>query len=102
MRITGSCSGGELKLRFSGELDHHSAREAMEALSARIDALLPRRLTLDLSGLGFMDSSGVALLLRADKKMRELDGRLEVTAVPSQSLRVLRAAGADRRLTIRE
>ena len=46
MRITGSCSGGELKLRFSGELDHHSAREAMDAVSERIDALLPRRLTL--------------------------------------------------------
>ena len=49
-----------------------------------------------------MDSSGVALLLRTEKKMRELDGRLVVTEVPAQSLRVLRAAGADKRLTIRE
>ena len=100
MKITGSCQNGVLTLRFRGELDHHVAGEAMEALSARIDAFLPRKCVLDLGGVGFMDSSGIALILRAEKKLRELEGTLCLTGVPEQPLRVLRAAGADKRLTI--
>ncbi len=100
MRITGSCAGGVLTLHFHGELDHHSAGEAMAALSERIDALLPRRLALDLKDLSFMDSSGIALILRSEKKMGELDGSLRLLHVPDQAMRVLSAAGLDRRLDI--
>ncbi len=100
MKITGSCQGGVLTLRFHGELDHHESREAMEALSERIDAFLPSQCVLDLHYLTFMDSSGIALLLRAEKKMRELDGSLSLVGVQEQPLRVLKAAGADRRIPI--
>jgi stage II sporulation protein AA (anti-sigma F factor antagonist) len=47
-----------------------------------------------------MDSSGIALILRAEKKMKELDGNLCLSGIPEQPLRVLRAAGADKRLII--
>ena len=100
MKITGSCQDGVLTLRFQGELDHHVSRQAAEVLSERIDAFLPRSCVLDLRGLSFMDSSGIALILRAEKKMKELEGSLCLSGIPEQPLRVLRAAGADRRLTI--
>ncbi len=100
MKITGSCQGGVLVLRFQGELDHHVSGEAMSALSERIDAFLPRKCVLDLSGLSFMDSSGIALILRAEKKLRELEGSLYLSGVQEQPLRVLRAAGADKRIPI--
>jgi stage II sporulation protein AA (anti-sigma F factor antagonist) len=102
MKITGSCQEGVLTLRFQGELDHHVSQEVMAALSERIDAFLPRKCVLDLRGLSFMDSSGIALLLRAEKKMRQLEGSLLVTGVQEQPGRVLRAAGADQRLGITE
>ena len=102
MNITGSCRDGRLTLRFSGELDHHSAREAMIALSERIDAFLPRECVLNFRDLTFMDSSGIALILRAERKMRELDGKLQVCCVPAQPLRVLDASGIDRLVSITE
>ncbi len=102
MKITGSCQGGVLTLRFQGDMDHHVSGNAMEALSERIDAFLPRKCVLDLRGVSFMDSSGIALIFRAEKKMRELEGFLFLSGVPEQPMRVLRAAGADRRLTITE
>ena len=102
MKITGSCRNGVLTLHFQGELDHHVSGEVMEALSERIDAFLPRHCVLDLQGLSFMDSSGIALFLRADKKMRELEGGFSLSSVPKQPLRVLKAAGADKRITITE
>ena len=100
MKITGSCQDGVLTLRFHGELDHHVAREAMDALSERLDAFLPRRCVLDLRSLSFMDSSGIALILRAEKKMQELEGSLTLAGLQEQPMRVLKAAGADKRLTI--
>ena len=95
MRITGSCTGGVLTLRFHGELDH-----LQTLLRAALGALLPRRLALDLKDLSFMDSSGIALILRSEKKMGELDGSLRLLHVPDQAMRVLSAAGLDRRLDI--
>ena len=53
-----------LTASLSGELDHHRAREVMEELDRQIDAALPRKLTLDLAGLTFTDSSGIAVVLR--------------------------------------
>ncbi len=100
MQITGSCREGVLTLRFRGELDHHAAREAMSALSERIDAFLPARCVLDLGGLGFMDSSGIALILRAEKLMGEVEGSLALRHVPEQPRKVLQAAGLERKITI--
>lgn len=96
MNITGSCCEGTLLLHFTGELDHHCAREALAALTERIDAFLPRSCVLDLGGLSFMDSSGIALILRAEREMRDLGGQLWLQQVPEQPLRVLRAAGLER------
>ena len=93
MNITGSCVDGKLTLHFAGELDHHFAREALAALVERIDAFLPRVCVLDLRELTFMDSSGIALILRAEREMQALRGELVLEHVPEQPMRVLRAAG---------
>jgi stage II sporulation protein AA (anti-sigma F factor antagonist) len=100
MKITGFCKEGVLTLNFSGELDHHSARAAMKALSDRIDAFMPRECVLNFKELTFMDSSGIALILRADKRMKEIDGRLYVVSVPSQPMRVLGASGIEKLIKI--
>ncbi len=93
---------GTLTLRFAGELDHHFAREALTALTERIDAFLPRVCLLDLRELTFMDSSGIALILRAEREMRNLRGKLILEHVPEQPLRVIRASGLERLAEIRE
>lgn len=96
MPVTVTGSGRELTARITGEVDHHGAREIMGALDREIDAALPRQLALDLSGVTFMDSSGIAVLLRARRRMGELDGVLTVGNVPAQARRVLEAAGIGR------
>lgn len=102
MKITGCCKDGTLTVKISGELDHHCAREAMHAIGERIDAFLPRDCVLNLSELAFMDSSGIALILRANKKMKELDGRLFVINVQKQPMKVMDASGIDRLVEISE
>ena len=80
----------------SGELDHHAARAVMEELDRRIDQVQPRELTLDLGGLTFMDSSGIAVVLRAKRRMEALSGALVVVNIPRQAARVLEAASLER------
>ena len=79
-----------------GELDHHGARSVMEELDRRIDLAQPRELTLDLSGLTFTDSSGIAVLLRTYRRMTQSQGSMRVVNTPAQAGKVFKAAGLER------
>ena len=96
MPVTCDCIDRNLNAAISGEVDHHGAKSIMEELDRQIDLNLPKRLTLDLSGVTFMDSSGIAVLLRAWRRIGELAGSIRVVRVPDQAKKVLRAAGIDR------
>jgi len=93
-----SCVSSERTLSavLSGELDHHAAKQVMEELDKQIQCSLPRRLRIDMGGVTFMDSSGIAVLLRAWRRMGQLEGSMTVSNVPDQAERVLRAAGLQR------
>jgi stage II sporulation protein AA (anti-sigma F factor antagonist) len=101
MEILAKSADRNLLLELSGELDHHGARTALREMEEALDAALPRKLVLDLSGVTFMDSSGIAVILRARQKMQLLDGGLLVRGVPPQARRVLEAAGVNRLVTIK-
>ncbi|MDR2358165.1 MAG: STAS domain-containing protein [Oscillospiraceae bacterium] len=100
MNLETEFEDGALTLRFDGELDHHAAKRAVVTIEEYINTFLPRRCVLDLRGVTFMDSSGIAVLVKARKRMDELDGSLGVENVRRQPLRVLRAAGIDRIISI--
>lgn len=85
-----------LLAQVSGELDHHGAKEVMEELDRRIDQAQPSELTLDLGGLSFTDSSGIAVLLRAQRRMGQVRGAMRVVNTPTQAGKVFRAAGLER------
>ncbi len=82
--------------RLSGDIDHHTARGLMLSLDREVALRCPRQLVVDMSGVSFMDSSGIAVLLRAWRRMTEAGGGMEVCAVPPQAAKVFRAAGLDK------
>lgn len=89
MEMQATSADRNLLLEFRGELDHHGARNALRELEMAVDAALPKVLVLDMSGITFMDSSGIALILRAQQRMQLLDGSILVCNVPAQARRVL-------------
>mgnify|MGYP001854359526 CR=1 FL=1 len=91
MLISTDYSSGRLTIRLSGELDHH----------VLIDEYLPRDTAIDMSGLSFMDSSGIALILRTERRMREMGGRAAVLNPGKQPLRVIDASGIDRLIQVK-
>jgi stage II sporulation protein AA (anti-sigma F factor antagonist) len=101
MKILTSFSEGKLTLFFTGELDHHGAKDAMKKVSSVIDEYMPRDCAIDLGGLTFMDSSGIAIILRAYKRVSEIGGRTWLENPPPQPLRVIDASGIDRMIRVK-
>lgn len=96
MDMTYRTDSRDLIISLSGELDHHAAKTAMESIERWIDQNLPGKTVLDLAGLSFMDSSGIAVVLRAKRRMEALQGNLAVINIPRQAARVLETAGLGR------
>ena len=86
----------QLTALVAGELDHHEAKAVIAELNRRIDLAQPRQLTLDLSGLTFADSSGIAVLLRAHRRMGQVQGAMRVVNTPAQAEKVFKAAGLEK------
>ena len=82
-----------LSVLLEGELGHHEALSALRSLEDAISQQSPSRMELDFSGVSFMDSSGIAVAMRARQRMRELGGTARLVRVPAQPERVFRAAG---------
>ena len=93
MEMTYQAKERNLTIYLNGELDHHAARETMETMEQWIEQTLPTKTVLDLSNLGFMDSSGIAVVIRAKRRMDALGGSLRVVNTPRQAARVLETAG---------
>ena len=102
MEVISSGEGRELTLTLRGELDHHAAKEAMRNLEWELDAALPSKQTLDFSGVSFMDSSGIAVVMRALKRMRAMGGSAAIKNVPPQAKKVFTAAGIFRIVPLEE
>ena len=90
----------QMRLQLTGEIDHHRAGRLMKELELELDLNCPQILELDLGGVTFMDSSGIALVLKAHRTMALSGGKLRLVRVPPQPGRVLRCAGLDRLFSI--
>ena len=65
LEISSALVDGAVRVSLQGELDLASTRQVEERFAA-IDAQSPARVVVDLSGLAFIDSSGLRVLLLAD------------------------------------
>ena len=92
----------QLTIALCGEIDHHSAKETMQAVGKKIDLYLPSVCILDFRDVTFMDSSGIAVVINTVRRMRELDGKLKLQNIPAQPLKVLKAAGIEKITQISE
>ncbi len=82
-----------LTAAISGEIDHHSAAEMRIMTDGEIERSMPRTLTFDMSGVTFMDSSGVGLILGRAREMKQWGGKVRI-AKPSERVgKMLKLSG---------
>ena len=96
MQLESACSDGCLCIRYTGDLDHHAARAAFRETEAFIDRFLPRQCILDFSGVSFMDSSGIGLIIGRYKTMRERGGTVIACGLKPPTEKLFRMAGLHR------
>lgn len=102
MQFTSYLQDGCLTIALTGEIDHHCAKHYMGSILGKIEAYLPSMCILDFSEVSFVDSSGVAVVINALRAMHQLEGRLEITGLHEQPMRVFRTSGIDKLIVIRE
>ena len=101
MNLAADFASGRLIVFLSGELDQHEARKTSERLRALLEEYLPRDCVLELSGLSFMDSAGIAVIIKASRQIKLIGGRLWIENPVRQVLRVIEASGIDRLVPVK-
>lgn len=96
-------TGGWL-VEVSGEVDLHTAPELRGALDSAVssatEADAPAAVLVDLSGVRFMDSTGLGELMGAHKALQRADGQLHLAAPQERVQRLLSLTGLDDVLAI--
>ncbi|MFI1578952.1 STAS domain-containing protein [Embleya sp. NPDC020630] len=83
---------GHTLVTVHGEIDMDSGPILDDALGRQVSTQ-PTRLLLDLSSVAFIDSFGLRILVRAERRVREGGGSLQLIAPTRAVERVLRLTG---------
>jgi stage II sporulation protein AA (anti-sigma F factor antagonist) len=89
-----------LLIKLSGEIDHHSAKAIREEVDKRLYLHCAKNVIIDLSGIEFMDSSGLGLILGRYTKAVELGGKLKLLNPTENVLKILKLAGTEKLIPI--
>ena len=95
-RLRFSHIGTTLRAELSGEIDHHTAKPIREEIDKQIYTLLPKEIVLSLSGVGFMDSSGLGLIIGRLVTAKEVGATMQLINVDKRTMKIFEMAGLER------
>ena len=102
MRFTSFLQDGQLTVVLTGEIDHHCAKNYINGISAKIEAYAPNVCILDFQDVTFMDSSGIAVVINALRSMSRIEGKLVLSGLANQPMKVFQTSGIDKLVEIQE
>ena len=102
MHLTSYLQDGQLTIALTGEIDHHCAKNYIQAITAKIEAYSPKLCVLDFQDVTFMDSSGIAVVINALRNVTRIEGKLLLMGLNHQPLKVFRTSGIDKLVEIKE
>ena len=96
MSVEIKSTGEVLTAYLSGELDHHTAAIMRSKIDTAIELNLPTLVVLDFSGITFMDSSGIGLIMGRYRILSKSGAKLHISGVTPQIYKVMKLAGLER------
>jgi anti-sigma B factor antagonist len=81
-------------LQIEGELDMNTAGAVRQELTAAIESRTPR-IVLDLTGLTYIDSSGLALFIESMQRLQKYGGKLALFGLRDTIRHTLEVAKLD-------
>lgn len=85
--------GKRVTAALYGDIDHHAAREMRAELDDVISRSRPELMILDLENVGFMDSSGIGLILGRTRSLRAVGGELLIKNARREIADVIKISG---------
>ena len=85
--------GKRITAAISGDIDHHIARELRMELDEVINLSRPEMLIIDMENVGFMDSSGIGLILGRLKTVRAYGGEVLIKNAQPNIAAVIKLSG---------
>lgn len=95
LALENGTQGSWTVVQVGGELDLHTSPQLREHVLALVGEP-PVRIALDLTDVGFMDSSSLGTLVTCLKRVRERDGQLVLVGVTGSPMKVFTLTGLDR------
>ena len=99
-RVSVSMGGTDMLCSIHGDIDHHNARVIRMQIDDALYKQRPRKLTLDLSRVEFMDSSGLGLILGRFNKASEIGTEFTLLNPADSVRKILDVAGIARMIKI--
>ncbi len=98
MKITKTLEGSTLLISLEGRLDTQTAPELEKELDTSLDSA--ESLIFDFTGLDYISSAGLRVLLSAQKRMTRKNGSMVVRNVGSTIMDIFQVTGFEDILTI--
>lgn len=85
--------GSTLIASFTGELDHHFAEYARNKIEGELLKATTKNVIFDFSGLSFMDSSGIGVIVGRYANIKKLGGKVMIICKNLKIRRILEISG---------
>ncbi|MGE5630998.1 MAG: anti-sigma F factor antagonist [Caulobacteraceae bacterium] len=93
MNIDFEYSDRLLIAKIKGDIDHHSCEDIRAKIDREILLKNPKNIIFDMESVGFMDSSGIGVLIGRYKLLKENGGKAAMINVKPQVKRICEICG---------
>ena len=80
-------------VKINGDIDHHSCEEIRSKIDKEITIKNPKSILFDMEHVGFMDSSGIGVLIGRYKLIANNNGKAGMINVKPQVMRLCEICG---------
>jgi stage II sporulation protein AA (anti-sigma F factor antagonist) len=88
-----------LIIKFAGDIDQHNAEEFRDRIDRAYDRSHCRHIIFDFSGVSFMDSSGIGLLIGRYKSVQSRGGSVAIANMNRDLERIYAISGLQKIIT---
>jgi anti-sigma B factor antagonist len=100
LKVSSHCEGDRVTVALSGEIDLYTAPKLQSELAAALRADHPVQLVVDMAGVDFCDSTGMNVLLAAQRLAREHGGNVELSGPRPAVRKILQVTGLESVFTV--
>lgn len=97
-----TASDGVITARLGGVIDHHTVRVVREEIDSELYKSLAKQVVLDFTGVEFMDSSGLGLILGRYTKITDMGGRLTLRGLSEEIMKIITLAGVEKFIPVEQ